>query len=160
MNIRKAVVDDAEVIANLGASIQQMHHEQRPDWFRPVDEIAIVEMYRDRLLDPSVTGFIAEEDDIVLGFVMAEVHVRPDSPLGWAQTTLYLEQIGVAPSQRRRGVGHELFNAVGELAGHVSARRIVLTTWEFNLDAHRFFEAEGFETEMRRMSMPWPSSSE
>ena len=160
MNIRKATVDDAEVIASLGSSLQRMHHEQRPDWFKPVDESVIVEMYRNHLIDPSITTFIADEDDIVCGFVMAEVQARPDSPLGWAQTTLYLEQIGVAPSQRRRGVGHALFRAVRELAGHVSARRILLTTWEFNVDAHRFFEAEGFETEMRRMSMPWPSSSE
>jgi hypothetical protein len=32
-----------------------------------------------------------------------------------------------------------------------------LTTWEFNVDAHRFFEAEGLEVEMRRMSMAWPA---
>ena len=160
MNIRKATVDDAEVIASLGSSLQRMHHEQRPDWFKPVDEGVIVEMYRNRLIDPSVGTFIVDEDDIVCGFVMAAVQARPDSPLGWAETTLYLEQIGVAPSQRRRGVGHALLSAVQELAGHVSARRILLTTWEFNVDAHRFFEAEGFEIEMRRMSMPCPSSSE
>ncbi|MHB8333484.1 MAG: GNAT family N-acetyltransferase [Acidimicrobiales bacterium] len=158
MNVRRATIDDAEVIANLGATIQQTHHEERPDWFKPVNKITVAEMYRNRLTDPAVTAFIAEQDDVALGFVMAEVQVRPDTPLGWAQTTLYLEQIGVAPSQRRRGVGHELFNAVRELANQVAARRIVLTTWEFNLEAHRFFESEGFETEMRRMSMPWPSS--
>ena len=158
MNVRRAGVDDAAVIMSLGTSIQQMHHLERPDWFKPVNEIDAAEMYRNQLMDPAVTIFIAEQDGVALGFVVAEVQVRPDSPLGWAQTTLYVEQIGVAPLQRRRGVGHELFNAVRELADHVSARRILLTTWEFNLDAHRFFEAEGFETEMRRMSMSWPSS--
>lgn len=158
MNVRRATVDDAEVIASLGASIQQMHNEQRPDWFQSVNEIAFAEMCRTRLNDPAVTTFIAEQDDLALGFVVAEVQERPDSPLGKAQTILVVDQIGVAPSHQRRGVGHELFNAVRELAGQVSARRILLTTWEFNLDAHRFFESEGFETEMRRMSMAWPPS--
>ena len=158
MNIRRATVDDAEAIAGLGANIQQMHHEERPDWFKPADGIAAVEMYRSRLNGLAVTAFIAEQDDIALGFVVAEVQVRPDSPLGQAQTILIVDHIGVAPSQQRRGVGHELLNAVRELAGQVSAHRILLTTWEFNLDARRFFEAEGFETEMRRMSMSWPPS--
>ena len=158
MNVRRASVDDAVVIASLGTIIQQMHYEERPDWFKPADEIVFTEMYRNRLMDPTVTAFIAEQDDVAVGFVVAEVQVRTDSPLGKAQTILIVDQIGVPSSQRRRGVGHELFNAVRELADQVSARRILLTTWEFNLDAHRFFEAEGFETEMRRMSMPWPSS--
>ena len=50
-----------------------------------------------------------------------------------------------------------LFNAVRELADQVSADRIALTTWSFNVEAHRFFEAEGFSTELNRMTMAWPT---
>jgi hypothetical protein len=39
----------------------------------------------------------------------------------------------------------------------VSANRIALTTWSFNVEAHRFFEAEGLATELNRMTMPWPA---
>jgi GNAT superfamily N-acetyltransferase len=92
-----------------------------------------------------------------VGFVVVKLHLRPDSALGWGQTLLELDQIGVAPSARRRGVGHTLMNAVRERADELSAKRIILTTWEFNVDAHRFFEAEGLSTELRRMSMPWPA---
>ena len=158
MNVRRASVDDAVVLASLGTILQQMHYAQRPDWFKPANEIVFTEMYRHRLMDPTVTAFIAEQDDVAVGFVVAEVQVRTDSPLGKAQTILVVDQIGVSSSQRRHGVGHELLNAVRELADQASARRILLTTWEFNLDAHRFFEAEGFETELRRMSLSWPSS--
>lgn len=158
-NVRTATVDDAQVIASLGASIRQLHHAKRPDWFKPVDDNVIARMYRDRVLDPTDSAFLAEEDEMVLGFVIVEVHTGPETPLGWAQTTLSVDQIGLAPSQRRRGIGHELLDAVRHMATRVATRRIVVTTWDFNVDAHRFFEAEGFETEMRRMSLPWPSSS-
>ena len=158
MKVRRASVEDAVVIASLGTVLQQMHYEERPDWFKPADEIVFTEMYRHRLMDPTVTAFIAEQDDVAVGFVVAEVQVRTDSPLGKSQTVLVVDQIGVSSSQRHHGVGHELLNAVRALADQASARRILLTTWEFNLDAHRFFEAEGFETEMRRMSLSWPSS--
>jgi GNAT superfamily N-acetyltransferase len=133
-----------------------MHHDERPDWFKPANEAAAVELYREFLGEPAVTIYLAEDEE-ALGFVVVKVHQRPDSPLGFAQTLLELDQIGVAPSVRRRGVGHELMNAVRARADEVSARRIILTTWEFNVDAHRFFEAEGLELEMRRMSMAWPA---
>jgi hypothetical protein len=47
VKIRKASVDDATSIALLGANIQRMHHESRPDWFKPADETATVNMYRE-----------------------------------------------------------------------------------------------------------------
>jgi GNAT superfamily N-acetyltransferase len=156
MIIRTATGDDAEIIARLGASIQRMHHEERPDWFKPADESTAIELYRELLGDLAVTIYLAE-DETTLGFVVVKVHQRPDSPLGFAQTILELDQIGVALEARRRGVGHELMNAIRERADEVAARRIILTTWEFNVDAHRFFEAEGLEVEMRRMSMAWPA---
>ena len=156
MIVRKATVDDAELVARLGASIQRMHHDERPDWFKPANESAAAELYRELLGDPAATIYLAEDED-ALGFVVVKMHQRPDSPLGFAQTLLELDQIGVAPSARRRGVGHALMNAVRERADEVSAKRVILTTWEFNVGAHRFFEAEGFEVEMRRMSMAWPS---
>jgi diamine N-acetyltransferase len=155
MNVRVAHARDAPTIARLGASIQRMHHERRPDWFRPVDDDASVELYLELLADPAVTVYLAEDADAV-GFVVVKVHQRPDSALGVGQTILELDQIGVAPTARRLGVGRELMNAVRERANEVSAQRIILTTWEFNVDAHRFFESEGLVTEMRRMSMPWP----
>jgi GNAT superfamily N-acetyltransferase len=155
MDIRVATVEDAPVIAGLGVAIQRMQHDERPDWFKPADETAGTELYgapaRPRRHCLSGRGGEA------LGFIVVKLHHRPDSALGWGQTLLELDQIGVAPSARRRGVGHALMNAVRERADEVSAKRTILTTWEFNVDAHRFFEAEGLSTELRRMSMPWPA---
>jgi GNAT superfamily N-acetyltransferase len=108
------------------------------------------------LSDPKVTVFLAEEGGDALGFLMAVTHHRPDTPLSFAQTVLEVDQIGVSPRARRRGVGHALFQAARELADEVSAYRVVLTTWIFNDGAHRFFESEGFAIELHRMAMTWP----
>ncbi len=156
MRIRRADTEDAVAIAELGALIQQLHHEQRPDWFKPANAGTAVALYEELLDSSDVSGYIAEDDSGTLGFVIVKVLRRTETPLDWPQTVVYLDQIGVAPSARRRGVGHELFQCVRELADEVSASRLYLTTWEFNSDAHRFFETEGLTTEMRRMSMAWP----
>lgn len=159
MKIRTATIEEAPLIASLGANVQRLHHEQRPDWFKPADETATVDWYREMLMNPAATIYLAEDADEVIGFAVAVVHQRPDSPFGRAQTVLEVDQIGVTPSRRRRGVGHALFTAIRELADQVSAERIVLTTWSFNVEAHGFFEAEGLATELNRMTMAWPSSA-
>jgi GNAT superfamily N-acetyltransferase len=156
MKIRRASTVDALTVATLGALIQASHHPERPDWFKPANPAGAVELYREMLSDPNVTVFLAEEGDNALGFLMAVTHQRPDTPLSYAQTVLEIDQIGVDPSARRRGVGHALFQAARELADEVSAFRIVLTTWVFNDGAHRFFESEGFDIELHRMAMAWP----
>jgi GNAT superfamily N-acetyltransferase len=156
MNIRRATTDDALAVATLGAVIQASHAPERPDWFKPANPASAVAMYREALSDPNVTVFLAEEGDDALGFLMAVTHHRPDTPLSFAQTVLEIDQIGVDPAARRRGVGRALFEAVRALADEVSAYRIVLTTWVFNHDAHRFFESEGFAIELHRMALPWP----
>jgi len=157
VKIRKATIEEAPLIASLGAHVQRLHHEQRPDWFKPADATATVDWYREMFMNPAATIYLAEDADEALGYVIAVVHQRPDTPLGRAQTVLEVDQIGVTPSKRRRGVGRALFNAVRELADQVSADRIALTTWSFNVEAHRFFEAEGFSTELNRMTMAWPT---
>lgn len=82
MRIRIATVNDATVIATLGASIQQLHHEMRPDWFKPADESQTVEMYREMLTNPAATVYIAEDGHDALGFVAAVVHQRARYPIG------------------------------------------------------------------------------
>jgi GNAT superfamily N-acetyltransferase len=153
MRIREATFDDARAIAQLAADVQELHFENRPDWFKPPNTKNTIALYEGFLQDPAITAYLAESDEGALGFVLFRVIHRPDTPLNLAQTIVDIEQIGVAPSARRRGVGHDLIEAVRQLAHEVSATLIHLTTWEFNSGAQSFFETEGFSPEMRRMSM-------
>lgn len=116
VRVREATVGDAVVMAQLGASIQQMHHDHRPDWFKPASAHEVVALYEELLANHAATAFLAADGHDVLGFVVVKVLRKPDSPLRWAQAIVDIDQIGVAPSARRRGVGHELIRAVRELA--------------------------------------------
>jgi hypothetical protein len=60
INIRPATASDAGLLAELGVSVQALHHEHRPDWFKPADAAASRPFYDRLLADPSVPGFLAE----------------------------------------------------------------------------------------------------
>jgi ribosomal protein S18 acetylase RimI-like enzyme len=159
MEIREARSEDAALLAELGATVQKVHHEQNPEWFKTANAAETVSVYEEFLKSPDTTAYLAQDDSGVIGFVTAKVIHQPETALGRPRTVVYIDQIGVAPFARRRGAGHELMNAVRALADQVSASRLVLTTWEFNTDAHRFFEYEGLATELRRMAMAWPATA-
>jgi hypothetical protein len=45
MSVRRATIDDAQPMARINANVRQMRLDERPDWFKSVDENAIMEMY-------------------------------------------------------------------------------------------------------------------
>jgi len=70
---------------------------------------------------------------------------RPESPFTYANRFLHIDQISVRPNAQRRGVGTALMNQVEKLAGELGVSKIQLDSWDFNIQAHTFFEGLGFE---------------
>lgn len=154
MRIRKALPADPAALATIGVHVQDLHHRHRPDWFRPADATASLPVYTTLLGDPAVTAFIAEDDGQAVGYVIARVVERPETPLTWGGTLVDIDQICVLPGARRHGVGSKLVRAVRTLASEVGADWLHLTVWDFNREAQDFFRAAGMKTAMWRMTDP------
>jgi ribosomal protein S18 acetylase RimI-like enzyme len=155
MNIRHAGPTDAAVLARLGAHVQDLHHRNRPDWFKPADPEAAIPLYCGLLVDPTITAYLAEEGPgESLGYLVARTVERPETALTWGARIVDIDQIGVAPTARRRGVGAALIRSARQLADSVGADRLHLTVWGFNEDAQVFFRAQGLHFTMRRMTDP------
>jgi ribosomal protein S18 acetylase RimI-like enzyme len=152
MNIRSATVADAGSLAELGAIVQALHYEHRPDVFKPADPLAARPLYERLLADPSVRAFLVEAGGQKVGYVIVHIISAPDTPLTRAATVVDIDQVGVHPHARRQGVGRALLDRVKALAEEIGADRLQLTVWEFNEPAQRFFAAQGLEVAMRRMT--------
>lgn len=159
MQVRKATATDAAAISTVGSVVQQLHHEQRPDWFKPVRIEELEPFYVELLEDPEALAFIAEDESGPVGFILLKVTRRPETAITWPLTIVSIDQVAVVERVRRLGVAHALFQAVRDVANEVEAQRIHLTTWDFNTGAHRFFESEGLSPDLRRMYMRWPHTS-
>lgn len=84
--------------------------------------------------------FVAVEDDQVVGQIRGMVHVQPDRA-----SDLYIDNLGVAPSHKRRGIGRQLIAALvgwGEARGCTYAW---LATETDNEEAICFYETLKFE---------------
>lgn len=88
--------------------IQELHHGKRPDWFKPVERVALLALVYQWLESREVMVFVARRDSEVIGYATAVKSQRPDHPLTRFSSYVELDRIVVAPAHRGTGVGRAL----------------------------------------------------
>jgi ribosomal protein S18 acetylase RimI-like enzyme len=141
--IRPAQEDDIAELTRLGMGIQKLHAHGRPDIFREPDLEALKAFFEARIADDSHI-LIADTPKGAVGYVLAGYMVREANPFKCASSVFYIHHIAVQPSHQEAGVGRRLMDSASDLAGRLGAATLRLDSWHFNVDAHRFFEAQGF----------------
>ena len=145
MKIRPATSQDPLLLSRLSRDVQRLHAEHHPDVFRmPESDDFAVSFFTEMLSDPAVYIFIAEEQGSAVGCMVCRQIERPENPFTFAARTLLVDQISVRPSAQGMGVGKALLQQAELLARELNAKRIHLDSWDFNLNAHAFFERMGF----------------
>jgi GNAT superfamily N-acetyltransferase len=145
MKIRQAAPSDSSLLSSLSIDVQSLHAEHHPEFFKmPKSDDFAVSFFSMVLADISARVFIAEENDQALGYIVCKSMERAENPFTFAMRYLFIDQISVRPQARGRGVGTALMKQAEALAGELGVRKIQLDSWDFNINAHVFFEGMGF----------------
>jgi GNAT superfamily N-acetyltransferase len=91
------------------------------------------------LADPRHHLAVALDDGLVVGFVSALHYVHPDKP----RPELWINEVGVAATHRRRGVGTRLLRAVFAVARGLGCAEAWVLTDRANSAAMRLYAAAG-----------------
>src|SRR5271154_2249781 len=97
VEIRVLRSGDEQVLANVAAE----------GFDNPVDSALV----REFLADPRHHIAVAIDDGLVVGFASGVHYVHPDKP-----PELFVNEVGVAPSHHRRGLGRAVLEALLETA--------------------------------------------
>lgn len=81
---------------------------------------------------------VALEDGWVVGMISAVDYLHPDKA-----PQLWINEVGVAPSQQRRGIGRRLLDAMLEHGRALGCTEAWLGTEETNTAARRLYEKAG-----------------
>lgn len=134
ITIRRATAADAEAVAGL---IRELGH---PASARDIpDRLAQVDATPGQVL-------VAVKDGEVLGMLS----VQRMTLIHRAGPIAFLSTLAVRPDARRLGVGRALVAEVEQLARTWSCGTIELTSRNDRHDAHRFWQALGFEPRSRK----------
>lgn len=139
MNIRRATVADIPWLMNLERQCATAAHwtEQQYQHLFPTDERL--------LLVAEASPLISSGPDAsagILGFLIAR-HLAPE----WE-----LENIVVAPTERRKGLGKRLLDALLAAARETNSSSVFLEVRESNAVARTLYQRAGFEQTGRRQS--------
>jgi ribosomal protein S18 acetylase RimI-like enzyme len=94
---------------------------------------------RDFLADPRHRLVVAMDDDLVVGFVSALLYLHPDK----AAPELWINEIGVAPTHQRQGIGKRLLQAILEDAREAGCKEAWVLTDRKNTAAMGMYESVG-----------------
>lgn len=152
MIIRKARKEDRFGIERLLKEVNNLHQKLRPDIFI---ENAI--KYNDEKFNALISNdaspvFVAvDEDGNVLGHLFCAVRDYADVAVYKDFKTLFIDDLCVAESAHRQGIGKSLFDFALEYARQNGCYDVTLNVWSGNDSARAFYEKMGMfpkETQM------------
>jgi diamine N-acetyltransferase len=144
IRIRAAVDGDVEQLADMSASVQELHVAGRPDVFKTADPEVLSGLFRRRLAESTVRIWIAEMAGVLVGYAVTVDKRQEENAHAHARSWREIEEIAVRVEYRRRGIASALLRHV-EVATRADGISVVeLNTWAFNEAAQRSFERLGF----------------
>lgn len=110
----------------------------------PVDRTLVMEFLR----DPRHHLAVAVDQGQVVGFASGVHYVHPDKP-----AELWINEVGVAPSHQRRGIGKAVIRTLLQHARRLGCREAWVLTSRSNLTAMRLYASTGGEEAPRDQVM-------
>jgi shikimate dehydrogenase len=154
IHIREAGMQDYDGLCKLIEQVDELHRDNRPEIFRKPNGLARDSNYILRLIEDEAVGlFVAEFNGRLVGFVIAAIHEAGAIPIHVPRRYVVVDNLAVDTDARRMGIGQALMNAVYRWAADRGAATVELTVHEFNQSAMEFYQALGFETVSRKLSI-------
>jgi ribosomal protein S18 acetylase RimI-like enzyme len=159
LQIRPAVPADAPAMSAIDMTVHDLHLHALSDLFQSNYSSVWSPAHIAALLaKPDHIISVAVQDSTVVGYSYAELQEIPTTSVKRARRRLYLHQIGVAESHRRKGVGTFLLNAMQEAATANSVNDVALHVYAFNEEARAFYRTRGFTLFTEQLWMPVQSA--
>ncbi len=134
LRIRPMEVDDLAPVFHLGEMLFTANAV--PNLYRTWDEFEVVGLFQ----SDSEYCFVAEIDDILVGFILGTVISKTKSAWKYG----HLIWMGVEPRFARQGIADRLANHFLEIMLEEGVRMLIVDTEADNLPALQFFRKMGF----------------
>jgi ribosomal protein S18 acetylase RimI-like enzyme len=144
---RRATADDYDALMALLHDADELHAQLLPGYFRRPTRPARSRAELSRILnalDEIVYVVDGEAGAGLAGLVHAQIYDTPPQPALVQRRRCHIDNLVVAPRARRQGIGRALVDASGAWARSKGAEELLLTVWNGNEAAERFYESLGF----------------
>lgn len=144
MTIRRATNSDMDGINKLLLQVLMVHHNGRPDLFKPHAKKYTDEELTAIIADDHTPIFVAvDEQDDVLGYAFCIFKQLIGNNILTDIKTLYIDDLCVDEDKRGMHIGRQLYDYVVEFARSQGCYNLTLNVWSCNTGAMKFYEKCG-----------------
>jgi ribosomal protein S18 acetylase RimI-like enzyme len=143
MQIRRAESRDSEKIKDLLNQVLNVHHNGRPDVFKPGCRKYTDEELTVLMADEKKPIFVYEDEDGVQGYAFCIIKITKGDNILCDMKTLYIDDLCVDECARGKHVGTALYDYVKSYAKDIGCYNLTLNVWECNPGAKKFYEKMG-----------------
>lgn len=145
MDFTIELTKNSRTLAKLNEAVQTWHHKNYPEDFKPFHLKTIEAAFQEIVSNKNYFAFIAKHQNKSIGYLLAFIKSRPDSPFQYKKDILYIDQISVIPEFQKKGVAQLLMDKSFELASENKIKEVQLDFWHKNLQAEPFFLKKNFK---------------
>ncbi len=109
-----------------------------------IEHSIFIEKYKESLKDDKFYGIVAIEDNKVVGVLISQIINR----LVKKRNILFIDDLIVNEKYRNKGIGKLLIQVAINYATSKDCETVELTSYILNVNAHRFYENNGFEKKL------------
>ena len=145
MEIRFAQPQDVAGILALLRQVGRVHHNGRPDLFRPTAQKYGASQILAMLESGATPIFVAVEDNAVLGYGFCMFKKYELDPVICDHTELYIDDLCVDENHRGKGIGKAIYQEILRYAKMRRCYNVTLNVWSCNPGAMKFYEFLGLK---------------
>ena len=144
MFIRRAQEKDMEGINKLLYQVLMVHHNGRPDLFKPGGKKYTDDELLEIINNDNTPIFVGvDEDDAVMGYAFCIFQQHIDNNILTDIKTLYIDDLCVDEHLRGQHIGKKLYDHVVSFAKEQGCYNVTLNVWACNESAKKFYEKLG-----------------
>lgn len=153
VKVRRAEAGDGPQLVELNALVQGAHVAAEPGVFKPARADEVAAWFAAGFDSGSLRAWVAFAGAELVGYVTVLAQQRDEHVFCYARAWWEVDQLGVRPAWRRRGVARALLHAVAAEAERAGVAQLQLSTWSFNAGALEAWRHLGFEPQATRFAI-------
>jgi len=145
LTIRKATLDDAARLSEIGATVfvqSYQHSYDQNDMDTYLDETFNKQRIAEEISTEAIYYFVAEVDDVIVGFV--KFYTFRWTPRFKGKITVEVERLYIQKKMEGKNIGSRLMATALDIAQQKDYKIIWLSVWENNERGIRFHQQHGF----------------
>jgi ribosomal protein S18 acetylase RimI-like enzyme len=152
MEIRPVTATDLAALVELNGFLQQHHVDLEPQIYAAVAPGPIETFLQERLADDQWETVVACVAGRTVGYITWQHQTREQTAYTLERNDLYVDQLGVLPSAREKGVGRALMAAAENRARALGCTQVKLDVRAANRIAVNFYAALDYAPSRLSMS--------